>query len=69
MFKIAQEDDLAERVLDRAKACQEKLEKNFSVKIEFDSETVATLKEISGLYNAGPIEVTPELISRTAHKR
>ena len=69
MFKIAQEDDLAARVLDWGKACQEKLEKNFSVKIEFDDKAVEALADISRLYRAGPIEVTPELISRTEEKR
>lgn len=68
MFKISQEGDLAARVLDWGKVCQEKLEKNFSVKIEFDVEVIEALEDISRIYRAGPIVVTPELISRTAHK-
>lgn len=69
MFKIAQEDDLAARVLEWGKLCKEKLDEYFSVKIEFDDEAVEALTDISRLHRDGPIEVTPELISRTRQKR
>lgn len=68
MFGIAQKDDLAARILDWGKCCQEKLRENFSVEIEFDDEACEVLADISNLYNAGPIEVTPELILRTLRK-
>lgn len=69
MFKIAQEDDLAARVLEWGEFCKKKLDENFSVKIEFDDEAVESLTDISRLHRAGPIEVTPELISRTKQKQ
>jgi hypothetical protein len=68
MFKIAQEDDLAERILEWGTLSQIALEKNFSVTIDFDDDAVENLKEISRLYRAGPIEVTPELIAYTANR-
>ena len=68
MFEIAQEDDLAARVLDWGKVCKEKLKRDLSVIIELDDEAVVALIAISRLHSAGPIEVTPDLISRTVEK-
>lgn len=64
LFKVAQTDDVAAVVLKWGKSVQEMLEENYSITVEFDQEVVKSLREISLLHQAGPIEVTESLLSR-----
>ncbi|MEP2027385.1 MAG: hypothetical protein ABJI96_01605 [Paracoccaceae bacterium] len=64
LINIAKTDDSAAAVLEWSKSYKKMLAEDFDVTVEFDQEMIKSLEEISRLYQAGPIDVTEELLSR-----
>lgn len=63
LFEVANNANVAERLLRWAQESQNALRSNFGVEITFDQDTLRKLREVSAAYQSRPVEVTGYLIS------
>lgn len=62
LFAMSMEGDIAHDVLVWTSEAQDKLKEHFGLVVDVPKENIATLQKLSRLYQAGPINVTDELI-------
>ncbi len=63
LFQISMEGNVALHVLEWAQCAKAKLKENFEIEITFPNGSISKLRQLSELYQRGPIEVTEELIA------
>lgn len=68
MYERAEHENIAQEILDKAKAASDSLRKNFAIEPKFDAEVIAKLEKVAALHNKRPIEITGELIALADRK-
>lgn len=63
MFQRSEHENIAQEILDKARAADDLLEARFSIRADFDQSVIQKLEKVSKLYDKRPLQIDDDIVA------